>query len=72
MRLYMFKSDSINIRAFAGDAEGSRLPEKFGPWAPDGVVEIGQHPPRNLSRSKIEMAIKTVGFQLWREKESIA
>lgn len=72
MRLFMFKSDSINIRAFAGDAEGSRLPKKFRPWASDGVVEAGQQPPFNLPRSKIETAINTVGFQLWREKESVA
>ena len=71
MRLYMFKSDST-LRAFAGDAKGSRLPEKFQPWASDGFVEAGHQPPRNLSRFKIEAAIKMEGFQLWRTKETAA
>ena len=66
MRLYMFKSEATDLCAFAGDAEGTKLPEKFQPWASDGFVEAGHHPPHNLSRMKIESAIKLAGFQLWR------
>jgi hypothetical protein len=69
MRLYMFKSEATDLCAFAGDADGSRLPERFQPWVADGYVESGDHPPHNLSRMKIESAIKLVGFQLWRMKE---
>jgi hypothetical protein len=66
MRLYMFKSKTADVCAFAGDAEGLKLPEKFRPWKPDGFVENGAQPPHNLSRFKIEAALKMVGFQLWR------
>jgi len=69
MRLYIFRSDENDISAFAADAEGSRLPEQFQPWTADGFVEAGRHPPHNLSRAKIESALKLVGFQLWRPKE---
>jgi hypothetical protein len=68
MRLYIFKSESMDISAFAEDREGSRLPEKFKPWTADGIVEAGKAPPRNLSRTEIESAVKAVGFQLWRLK----
>ena len=66
MRLYMFKWGTADVCAFAGDAAGAKLPEKFQPWAPDGFVENGAQPPHNLSRFKIEAALKLVGFQLWR------
>lgn len=70
MRLYIFKSESVDISAFTADREGSRLPEKFKPWTADGFVESGESPPRNLSRIKIESAIRLVGFQLWRMKRT--
>ena len=39
MRLYVFKSDANSeLRAFAGDMAGSRLPEKFRPWHAVGAV----------------------------------
>jgi hypothetical protein len=65
----MFKSESSGLGAFAADAEGSSLPEQFQPWAADGFVESGHQPPHNLSRMKIESAVKLVGFQLWRVKD---
>lgn len=68
MRLYIFRSERKGINAFAGDAKGGKLPEQFQPWTADGFVEAGQHPPHNLSRAKIESALKFVGFQLWRTK----
>ena len=69
MRLYMFRSESADVCAFAGDPEGAKLPEKLQPWTPDGFVENGAQPPHNLSRFKIEAALKLVGFQLWRVRE---
>jgi hypothetical protein len=66
MRLYIFRSQETGLRAFAGDAEGKSLPKQFEPWVSDGIVESGRQPPHNLSRMKIESALKIVGFQLWR------
>jgi hypothetical protein len=69
MRLYIFKSDANNeLRAFAGDITGSRLPERFRPWHAVGAVGPGKAPPHNLSRDDIEKAIGVQGFQLWRMK----
>jgi hypothetical protein len=68
MRLFMFKTDQHGFQAFAGDAEGSRLPEQFAPWVADGVVEEGRRLPHNIHRSTIESAVKFAGFQLWRVK----
>ncbi len=69
MRIYIFKADSLC--AFAGDANGSRLPKQFAPWTADGYVETGAHPPHRLSRYRIESAIKQHGFQLWRAKQKV-
>ncbi len=66
MQIYIFKSGTNDLMAFAGDVEGSKLPESFKPWHPDGVIEDGKTPPHNFSRFKIESAIKLQGFQLWR------
>ena len=69
MQIYMFMSEgSSNLRAFAGDPEGSKLPENHGPWAQIGSLRSDQHPSHLFSRAKIEQAIKFVGFQLWRMK----
>jgi hypothetical protein len=69
MRLYVFKSDaSGELRAFAGDIAGSRLPEKYRPWHAVGAVAPGADPPHKLSREGIEKAIEAHGFQLWRLK----
>jgi hypothetical protein len=69
MRLYVFKSDaSGELRAFAGDLAGSRLPERFRPWHAVGAVAPGASPPHGLSRDDIEKAIEAPGFQLWRLK----
>ncbi len=57
MRIYIFKSETRKeLRAFAADLAGSRLPQNHGPWAP----------PHNFSRAAIEEAIDAEGFQLWR------
>jgi len=69
MRIFMFTSRSnADLRAFAGDSSGSKLPEKFGPWDATGVIRPEKAPPHNFPRQQIEKAIKTVGFQLWRMK----
>jgi hypothetical protein len=69
MQIYMFTSESTpNLRAFAGDPSGSKLPSNHGPWSADGSIRAGEHPPHHFSRAKIEQAIKFQGFQLWRMK----
>jgi hypothetical protein len=73
MQIYMFTSESTsNLRAFAGDSAGSKLPPKHGPWNADGSIRSGEHPPHRFSRAKIEQAIKFNGFQLWRLKQDHA
>jgi hypothetical protein len=67
MRFYIFKSETTrDLRAFAGDEIGSRLPGKHAPWTVTGVVSAEAPPPHNLSRETIERAIENKGFQLWR------
>jgi len=70
MRIYIFKSKtSEGLCAFVGDAEGSKLPAQFAPWHSDGVIDASGTPPHNLSRIRIESAIRLTGFQLWRMKQ---
>jgi hypothetical protein len=67
MRLYIFKSETTrDLRAFAGDPAGSKLPSNHGPWTVTGVVGVDRAPPHNFSRDAIEAAISGAGFQLWR------
>ncbi len=67
MRIYMFKSETRDeLRAFAGDPEGSRLPPQHGPWTATGVVGADKAPPHNFPRAAIQDAIAAEGFQLWR------
>lgn len=67
MRIYIFKSDTKpDLRAFAGDVAGSRLPEKHGPWTVTGIIGPTSPPPHKVSRATIEEAIGAHGFQLWR------
>jgi hypothetical protein len=69
MRIYIFKSDaSSELRAFAEDVTGSKLPDQFRPWHAIGVVRPDKAPPHNLPRDEIEKAIDARGFQLWRLK----
>jgi hypothetical protein len=69
MRIYIFKSESTkDLRAFAGDQGGSKLPGQHAPWTVIGVVAAEAKPPHNLSRETIEGAIGAAGFQLWRLK----
>ena len=71
MRLYIFKSDAKSeLRAFAADVTGSKLPDQFRPWHAIGVVGADKAPPHRLSRQQIERAIYTQGFQLWRMKSN--
>jgi len=69
MHIFMFKSGAKNeLCAFAGDAQGSKLPTQHGPWEATGVIRPDKAPPHNFSRSTIEKAINDQGFQLWRMK----
>jgi hypothetical protein len=67
MRIYIFKSEkTTDLRAFAGDVAGSKLPRNHGPWTATGVVAADRPPPHKLARDSIEKAIEGQGFQLWR------
>jgi hypothetical protein len=67
MRIYIFKSEIRNeLRAFAGDPTGIKLPTQYGPWTIIGIVGAAKDPPYKLSRDAIEAAIDAQGFQLWR------
>ena len=69
MNIYIFKSETkADLRAFAGDVAGSKLPDQFRPWHAIGVVGAGKALPHKLSRATIEGAIEAHGFQLWRLK----
>jgi hypothetical protein len=69
MRIFMFKSESRDeLRAFAGDSAGSKLPVKYGPWHAVGVIRPESDPPHKLGRDVIEGAIRDHGFQLYRMK----
>lgn len=68
MRIYIFRSETTELRAFAADKTGTALPQGFAPWRSAGVIEPDELPPNNLSRMRIESAIKVQGFQLWRTK----
>ena len=67
MRIYIFKSETRReLRAFASDPGGSKLPQQHGPWTAIGVVRPEADPPHKFSRVAIERAIDGEGFQLWR------
>ncbi|MFL6796142.1 MAG: hypothetical protein ACJ8F3_01875 [Xanthobacteraceae bacterium] len=67
MRIYIFKSESRKeLRAFAGEPAGAKLPQQHGPWTVTGVVRSEADPPHRFSRVAIERAIDEAGFQLWR------
>ena len=43
MNIYIFKSEGKSeLRAFAGDVAGSKLPDQFRPWQAVGVVSAGK------------------------------
>jgi hypothetical protein len=66
MRIFMFKSRAkADLRAFSGEPAGLKLPEKYGPWDPIGVVRPDASPPHGFSRKTIEAAIARDSFQLW-------
>ena len=46
MRFFIFKSETTKeLRAFAGDEAGTRLPDNHGPWTVTGVVAAEAKPP---------------------------
>jgi hypothetical protein len=71
MRIFMFTSGSrADLHAFAGDETGTKLPAKFAPWGLTGALRAREAPPHNFSRRRIEQAIESEGFQLWRTKSA--
>jgi hypothetical protein len=67
MRIYIFKSETRKeLRAFAADLKGTKLPPQHGPWTATGAIGPESAPPYNFSRNAIEEAIDAEGFQLWR------
>ena len=69
MRIFIFQSESKqDLRAFAGDMIGSRLPSRFGPWRLVRAAPPGVALPHQIPRPGIERAIIAEGFQLWRLK----
>jgi hypothetical protein len=71
MKIYIFKSGANSeLRAFAGDLNGFKLPDQFRPWHAIGVIAADRAPPHKLPRAEIERAIDLHGFQLWRMKSS--
>jgi hypothetical protein len=52
MRIYIFKSETRKeLRAFAGDPMGSKLPQNHGPWTVMRVVGPDKAPPDILTGS---------------------
>jgi hypothetical protein len=73
MKMFIFQSGAKpELRAFAGDADGRTLPEKFGPWGVTGVVAGAQALPLGLPRNVVEREIRAHGFQLWRLRKKNA
>jgi hypothetical protein len=67
--IYLFASTTrTGLNAFAGDSEGSRLPERHGPWIAAGHVGPGEPLPHRMKRDLVEAAIDGEGFQMWRKK----
>jgi len=70
MRIYIFKSETRkNLRAFAGDLVGSRLPQHHGPWTVTGAIGLDNAPPHNFSRDAIEEAIDAGGSVVASQQE---
>src|SRR5579871_4533705 len=68
--IYNFSSSATTgLFAFAGDADGSLLPAKHGPWVTRGGISPGEPIPHRLDRETVERAIDDHGFQLWRMKK---
>ena len=73
MRIFIFKSAAKGeLRAFAGEAGGQKLPSNLGPWHAIGVIREDKAPPFNVSRDVIEKAIAGEGFQLFKVKPKVA
>ena len=69
MRIFVFRSQTRKgLCGFAGDVEGSQLPEKFGPWRLMLTVPRGDKLPHKVPRLGIERTIAAEGFQLYRVK----
>ncbi|MCA3564588.1 MAG: hypothetical protein IOC90_04825 [Methylocystis sp.] len=67
--LFLFRSKrQDNLNAFALDAAGSMLPEKFGPWLALETISGDRQLPHGLSKKAALAACQDQGFALWRLK----
>lgn len=64
-------ANGSGLNAFAGDADGTRLPERHGPWRRIGSTRRNQALPHGIDRSMVESAIEEHGFQMWRAKAPV-
>jgi len=70
VRIYIFKSETRKeLRAFASDPAGAKLPKQHGPWTVTGIIGPESAPPHKMSREAIEKALTAEGFQMWRMKK---
>jgi hypothetical protein len=71
MRIFVFRSETNReLRAFAGDLAGFKLPSQFKPWRATGAIAPNREFPYKLSREAIEAEIRDRGYQLWRVKKT--
>jgi hypothetical protein len=71
MRIFVFRSEANReLRAFAGDLAGFKLPSQFKPWRATGAIAPNREFPYKLSREAIEAEIRDRGYQLWRVKKT--
>ena len=69
MRVFEFRSQTRqSLGAFAGDADGSLLPEKFGPWRLIWTAPRNAALPYEVARPAVQRAIAERGYQLYRLK----
>lgn len=61
-------SNGSGLFAFTDEADGSRLPERHGPWKHVGVVSTTRSLPHGIDRKGVETAIEAHGFQMWRPR----
>jgi PRC-barrel domain len=71
MRTYfIFKSgNSPDLRGFAEDASGSRLPPEYGPWALVQQIGFQDEWSLGISRAVVATGILENGFYLWGPRE---
>jgi hypothetical protein len=79
MRLFIVKSQSSSLSAFAADSDARALPAHHRPWHAVGLFRPEEDPPYdferpaiNLERPAIEQAIAASGYRLLCPKKKSA